>query len=212
MKSRKTNFIMLMLSFVFCFTACNDGAGQASVKIGQQEWASKNLNVATFRNGDAIPEAKTNEEWYKASMEGKPAWCYYDNDPKNGVKYGKLYNWYAVKDPRGLAPRDWHVPSDKEWIKLTDYLGGVVGVGNKMKNKEGWIKNGNGSNESGFSGLPSGNRSGTFGSIGDSGAWWSSTEHNTDNAWYRDLSYSDDDIFGGDIDKGCGFSVRCVKN
>jgi uncharacterized protein (TIGR02145 family) len=52
------------------------------------------------------------------------AWCYYENDAKNGVKYGKLYNWYAVNDARGLAPAGWHVPTDYEWEVLSTFLGG----------------------------------------------------------------------------------------
>jgi TolA-binding protein len=107
-----------------------------SVKIGTQTWMAENLNVSTFRNGDPIMEAKTNEEWEKAGKEGKPAWCNYENDPKNGAKYGKLYNWYAVNDPRGLAPAGWHVPSDAEWTTLGDQLGDEAS--NKMKSTSGW--------------------------------------------------------------------------
>jgi uncharacterized protein (TIGR02145 family) len=115
------------------------GTGTATfsqtVTIGTQVWMTKNLNVATFRNGDPIPEAKTDEEWERAGAEGKPAWCYYNNDPKNGTKYGKLYNWYAVNDPRGLAPSGYHVPPDAEWTILTDYLGGEYDAGTKVKSK-----------------------------------------------------------------------------
>ena len=71
-----------------------------TVTIGTQVWMTKNLDVATFRNGDPIPQAKTDEEWEKAREEGKPAWCYYKNKKKNGKKYAKLYNWYAVTDSR----------------------------------------------------------------------------------------------------------------
>jgi len=81
-----------------------------TVNIGTQTWMAKNLNVSIFANGDPIPEVKTNEEWKKAAEEKKPAWCYYENDPANGAIYGKLYNWYAVSDPRGLAPKGWHIP------------------------------------------------------------------------------------------------------
>ena len=110
-----------------------------SVIIGEQEWMLENLNVAHFRNGEPIPEAKTNDEWERAGMEKTPAWCYYyDNDPENGKKYGKLYNWFAVNDPRGLAPEGWHVPCDNEWTRLTDYLGGEEIAGTKMKNTSGW--------------------------------------------------------------------------
>ncbi len=81
------------------------------VKIGNQVWTSKNLDVEQFNNGDKIPEAKTNEEWNLANKNKTSAWCYYDNDNKNGMKYGKLYNWYAITDPRGIAPKGWHIPS-----------------------------------------------------------------------------------------------------
>ena len=109
-----------------------------TVPIGTQVWMTKNLDVATFRNGDPIPEAKTAEEWEKAGENKQPAWCYYDNDPANGAKYGKLYNWYAVNDSRGLAPVGYHIPSDAEWTKLTDFLGGESVAGTKMKSKSGW--------------------------------------------------------------------------
>jgi hypothetical protein len=91
-----------------------------SVRIGDQLWMTRNLDVDRFRNGDLIPHVKSDEEWIKAGENGQPAWCYYDNDPKNGKKYGKLYNWFAVNDPRGLAPKSWHVPTDEEW---TEYSG-----------------------------------------------------------------------------------------
>ena len=104
-----------------------------TVTIGTQVWMTKNLDVSTFRNGDTIPQAKTTEEWKRAGENQQPAWCYYDNDPANGAKYGKLYNWYAVNDSRGLAPVGYHVPSDAEWTKLTDFLGGESVASTKMK-------------------------------------------------------------------------------
>ena len=93
---------------------------EGEVKIGDQKWMSVNLNVSHFRNGDSIPEVRTPEDWEKAGKEQKPAWCYYDNNPENQSRLGKLYNWYAVNDPRGLAPEGWHVSSDADWNVLTD--------------------------------------------------------------------------------------------
>ena len=120
------------LFFIAIVSISSFGFAQ-SVTIGTQTWTTKNLDVATFRNGDAIPQAKTNEEW-KAGRENKqPAWCYYDNDAKNGTKYGKLYNWYAVNDARGLAPAGWHIPTDEEWTVLSTFLGGGDVAGKKMK-------------------------------------------------------------------------------
>jgi uncharacterized protein (TIGR02145 family) len=129
--------ITILIAACMLLFSCENKASGQEIKIGPQIWATKNLDVITFRNGDTIPEAKTNEEWKKAGEEGKPAWCYYDNDPENGKKYGKLYNWYAVNDPRGLAPKGWHVPSDAEWIVLIDYLGGEEVAGTKMKSSSG---------------------------------------------------------------------------
>ncbi len=137
--------ITLFLVFLSCDSSNSKNESETpletEVKIGNQVWMIKNLDVNTFRNGEAIPEAKTEDEWIKAGEEGKSAWCYYENDPKNGEKYGKLYNWYAVVDPRGLAPKGWHVPSDAEWSSLINYLGGNEIAGKKMKSKHGWKGN-----------------------------------------------------------------------
>ena len=92
-----------------------DGNIYGITKIGKQYWTTKNLNVSRFRNGDPIPEAKTKDEWIQAGIKKQAVWCYYDNDFKNGTKYGKLYNWYAVNDPRGLAPEGWDIPTDDDW-------------------------------------------------------------------------------------------------
>ena len=108
------------------------------VAIGTQVWTTKNLDVATFRNGDAIPQAKTDEEWEVAGNNKQAAWCYYENNTANGTKYGKLYNWYAVNDYRGLAPAGWHVPTDEEWTVLSTFLGGEDLAGKKMKSTSGW--------------------------------------------------------------------------
>src|SRR4030065_2637743 len=139
------------------------------VRIGAQAWAIANLNVITFRNGDKIPEAKNNKEWVSAGESGKPAWCYYNNDPKNGLKYGRLYNWYAVNDPRGLAPAGWTLPGDADWAPLAYYMGGKEVSGGKLKSTSGWIGGDNGTNETGFMGLPGGYRveNGTFLNLGN---------------------------------------------
>ena len=132
---------------LFCFSIGFLKAQMNEIKIGQQVWTAENLNVDKFRNGDPIPEAKTDEEWENAGNNKQAAWCYFDNDPSNGIKYGKLYNWYAVNDPRGLAPLGCHIPSDQEWTDLTTYLGGEEQAGAKMKSKEGLNYNSNGTNQ-----------------------------------------------------------------
>jgi hypothetical protein len=105
---------------------------------------TKNLDVEKFNNGDPIPHVKTEEDWKKAGENKQPAWCYYDNDQGNGTKYGKLYNWYAVNDPRGLAPVGFHIPTNYEWEILINYLGGEYQAGKKMKSKSGWRSKNNG--------------------------------------------------------------------
>jgi uncharacterized protein (TIGR02145 family) len=185
------------------------------VKIGNQTWMTENLNVDRFRNGDLIPEAKTADDWKRAGKNEQPAWCYNNNDPVNGEKYGKLYNWYAVYDSRGLAPTGYHVPSDFEWTTLTTYLGGEDIAASKLKSNSGWNYNGNGTNSTGFSGLPGGYRvgNGTFGFIGKSGYWWSSSKADTFSAWYRSLHYLNGNLLrNGHSPKQGGFSVRCLRD
>lgn len=184
------------------------------VTIGSQVWMAENLNVDKFRNGDPIPQVTTEEAWKLASKEGQPAWCYYNNDPSNEKKYGKLYNWYAVIDSRGLAPAGWHIPSDDEWTQLTNFLGEADKVGTKLKSTSGWKDDRNGTNSTGFSGLPGGSRSpnGKFNYLGSYGYWWSSSEFTPNIAWHRYLPYINDGIKRGSSYEGFGMSIRCVKN
>jgi uncharacterized protein (TIGR02145 family) len=189
-----------------------------SLKIGEQVWMSKNLDVSHFRNGDPIPEARTAKEWTAARKEGKPAWSYYENrrlqdDPIHGQDYGKLYNWYAVNDPRGLAPEGWHVPSDDEWTVLTDTLGGVKAAGNKLKSISGWKYNCNGTNESGFNGLPGGRCIfGRFIHIGVRGVWWSSSPYQYSIDYACSHYLTNGSLESYDNHKGIGCSVRCIQD
>jgi hypothetical protein len=160
-----------------------------TVVIGTQEWTKINLNVSKYRNGDIIPEVKDPKKWAKLTTG---AWCYYNNDPKNGAIYGKLYNWYAVNDPRGLAPEGFHVPTIDELEE---------------------VKNLKDSNE--FKGLPGGvrfNKDSIFGSIGYYGYWWSSSDSNNLNAWSRYLYFNNNYAGRNDSFKTNGFSVRCLRD
>ena len=204
--------LTVLIIIVLITSACSDKTPDIVV-IGTQTWTTKNLDVATFRNGDAIPQAKTDEEWEAAGVNKQPAWCYYENDVANGTKYGKLYNWYAVKDARGLAPTGWHIPTDEEWTVLSTFLGGENVAGEKMKSSSGWNHAGNGNNSSGFSGLPGGYRLyyGNFSSVGSNGDWWSASEDYGSFAWYRLLGYGSS-LYRNNSFKDVGFSVRCVKD
>jgi uncharacterized protein (TIGR02145 family) len=181
-----------------------DGNQYNVVKIGSQVWTKENLNVSKYRNGDVIPQVTDPTQWANLTTG---AWCYYNNDPANGAVYGKLYNWYAVNDPRGLAPDGWHIPSDAEWTTLTTLLGGENVAGIKIRSS--------GTNQSGFSGLLGGLNS-HMGTpyFKDQGAyWWSSTEDNLNKVFFRSSGVNDNIVYRGNFyEKQYGFSIRCIKD
>ena len=223
---KKTNYfsglvVIAILTFTTLVNHCN---GQASsiqtIKIGKATWMSENLNVDKFRNGDPIPVVTNEIAWKFANKKQKPVCCYYNYDPVNGKKFGKLYNWYAVNDPRGLAPEGWHVPSDAEWSAcVNNFDPGANGgqnqneAGKKLKSNNGWNKNGNGTNESGFNAMPGGACiEGGFQEIGEYGTWWSSTEVDNETAWSWKMDMYSNNIERTNLDKWFGYSVRCIKN
>ena len=186
----------------------SSGSNYKTVKIGDQTWMKENLNVDHYRNGDVIPEVQEGE-WSNLTTG---AWCYYNYDPANGKKYGKLYNWYAVNDPRGLAPKGWHIPTLKEFETL---VATVHQDGNALKAVGQGYGNGVGTNTSGFSALLAGCRFSSihFGRLGYVAAFfWSSTEDSTDIAYSFGLSNNGSDVSLFGIGKEYGFSVRCVKD
>jgi uncharacterized protein (TIGR02145 family) len=197
-----------------------DGNTYTSIIINGQEWMQQNLAVTKYRNGDPIPTGLSNSTWQNTT---NGAYAIYNNDAANNTLYGKLYNWYAVNDTRGLCPSGWHVPSDGEWSTLINYLdpsanGGDTWpnvAGGKLKSTTGWNSPNEGAtNESGFTGLPGGYRlaNGTYNSIGNYGGWWSSTEYDSYIAWNRELYYNFSYVGRYDYSKRYGFSVRCVRD
>lgn len=200
------------------------GEIEAPVKIGNQIWSNRNLDVSTFRNGDPIPEAKTPAEWQQFCKDRKPAFLYLYFGPKNGKKYGKLYNFYAVKDMRGLAPNGWHIPSADEFEILINNLGGKYSAGKKLKSKTGWnAEAGNGTNESGLNLLPSGrawdneydkepNLKSVF-KMDEDVILWSTTVDKTTTFNGMSLYFGVNDYVGvGSEYPTRGFSVRCIKD
>lgn len=195
--------------------------------IGQQIWMQQNLNVSRYRDGTPIPQVTDPTQWANLTTG---AWCYYNNTTANGTTYGKLYNYYAVAGiydaaslaneslRKKLAPTGWHIPSDAEWTTLTTFLGGVSVAGGKMKEAgtTHWDSPNTGAtNESGFTGLPGGFRSGSpamFYSIGRQAFWWSSSENDAEGAWGRGLDLYYDYVNSYTGNKLNGFSVRCVKD
>lgn len=182
--------------------------------IGEQVWMKENLNVDKFRNGDLIPQVKTKRAWKRANKKKQPAWCYYNNNPNNGETHGKLYNWYAVNDPRGLAPEGWAIPSQAEWQKLVVYLGGNKPAASKIQAANTWRNSNNSSKNSGFNAFPSGYRSisknDDFMEIDFLSAWWSSllSENNFSVTYVLD-AYKNS-IYKTELDMGDGASVRCI--
>lgn len=183
------------------------------VKIGNQVWMAENLNEDKFRNGDPIKEVKSTEEWILAGKNKQPAWCYYNNDSANGAIFGRIYNFYAISDARGLAPSGWQIPNNNQWMELSEYLGGEREAGKKMKSTSDWNDNGNGSNESGFNALPGGGRyaNGTFVFQGESTGFWSITADSAHTAWFRYLAAVDDLNHKYSLKKAAGMYVRCIK-
>lgn len=183
------------------------------VKIGNQIWSAENLKVDKFKNGDPIPHARNKRQWKKAAKNKQPAWCYYGMDPYHEGVYGKLYNWYAVTDSRGLCPDGWQIPTSEDWDILIEHLGGKSQAGHSMKGKGTWKDNGSGSNKSKFDGRPGGvrNADGIFSFKDSYGKWWSSSAPDATNAWCQYLYHGYKMSLKELLNKGYGLSVRCVK-
>ena len=196
-----------------------DGNQYDVIKIGNQIWMKENLKVSKYRNGESIPTGLDDNAWLNTN---KGAYAIYNNNNANNAIYGKLYNWYAVSDSRGLCPSGWHVPGDSEWTTLTNYLGGESVAGGKMKSTGTTLwssPNFEATNESNFSVLPGGYRNydGSFYDVRRSAFFWSATEFEDLDflAWLRNLSNSTGNVGRNDnVDnfKSVGASVRCLRD
>jgi uncharacterized protein (TIGR02145 family) len=189
-----------------------DGYVYKTVTIGTQTWMAENLKTTKFNDGTSIPLVLIYDEWQALSTSG---FSWYENNSTSKNSYGALYNWYALNTGK-LCPVGWHAPSDSEWSALTNYYGVEEIAGGKLKEKgtTHWQDpNGGAVNEDGFTALPGGHRgfNGGYGDQGDFGYWWSSTESNATEAWYRIIGFRESNIqrlnFGR---KNSGYSVRCV--
>ncbi|MFZ4105044.1 fibrobacter succinogenes major paralogous domain-containing protein [Flavobacterium sp.] len=212
-----------------------DGENYGSVKLNGKEWMKKNLDVSKYKNGDDIPQITDVTQW-DALTTG--AWCYYENDTANGPIYGKLYNWYAITDPRGLAPAGWHIPTDTEWSELATFLGGESEAGRKLKENSTistWdVTTNYATNQSGFTATPAGTGylnyhlpapvvpaapaptlADLFKGKTKVTYWWSATTTGStasDLVWTRNVNSSTDQLVRSGAIKSSGLSVRCVKN
>lgn len=191
-----------------------EGNTYKTVTIGTQTWMAENLRTTKYNDGTIIPHVK-GAEWGRATTG---AYCNYNNTENKDtiVTFGRLYNWNTVNTGK-LAPAGWHVPTDAEWTILTDYLGGLILAGGKLKENgmTHWSDpNLDATNVSGFTALPGGSRdhNGIFFHIGKHGLWWSATEKDAANAWYRYSSYNSSIVTRNDYLKQLGYSVRCIKD
>ena len=188
-------------------------------------WFAENLRTLAYSNGEDIPFNLTDSQWNYADYGATTV--YGEDDGCNNYssdidscdplvafeEYGRLYNWYAVNDDRGLCPAGWHVPSEGEWYNLVSAFGGSSVAGESLKSTYGWSYEGQGTNESGFNGMPGGKRqdgSGYFSSAGDNGTWWTSTPYSS-LARYSELKFNSNGVTNSYADRETGYSVRCVQ-
>lgn len=189
----------------------HEGRTYKTVKIGNQTWMAENLNVITFLNGDTIPAAYDAEEWILGGVFELPARMDIAFDEENGLFFGKLYNYLAISDARGIAPPGWRVPTNEDWIQLAEALGGPEAATIKLKSAEGWLENG--TNESGFEGYPLGmiDMDGYYDGLGFSGYWWSITMDDEDYVINRNLTENKYPFEKALSHPFNGLSVRLIK-
>ncbi len=191
-----------------------DGFVYNTVKIGNQVWMKENLKTTRYCDRSVIPLISSASAW---STTTSGAYSSYNNDNANVTFYGALYNWYAIKDNRGLCPDGWHIPTNEEWTELTEYLGGLEVSGGKMKSTkpEEWSSPNTGAdNNSGFSAVGAGFRDGTgiYSGLKEISYFWSSSEYSPTHGIARKLFYNYPSVsFAGNL-KQSGFSVRCIKD
>lgn len=192
-----------------------DGNVYSVVTIGSQCWLGENLKTTRFRDGSAIPLLQNDSDWKYATT---PAMVSYDNDNGNDATYGKLYNWYAIGDARGICPQGFHVPHDNEWATLSKYLdpdNEFAGARMKEVGTDHWEQPNEGANNSsGFTALPGGMRfrEGQFDFIGKNGLFWSTRQDGDFEGYFVTLSYNDTEARRTVMFKQAGFSCRCVKD
>ena len=189
-----------------------DGNVYNTLKIGRQVWMFDNLNVSRYCNGDVVNNVSDYDEWTSTTSG---AWSYYDNNKYYSKPYGKLYNWHAVNDPRGLAPKGWHIPSYKEWRQLIDILGGdmVAGTLIKFYSRMGRLSSGE-TVDSKFDDFFSGSRylGGAFLFKKYNAYYWTSSKKNDNTSWYINLNSYDSKVYVDYNFNHNGMSVRCVKD
>jgi uncharacterized protein (TIGR02145 family) len=201
------------LTFKTYVVADADNNYYYSVTIGSQIWMLENLKTTHYKDGTSIPLVTDNTAWKNLSA---PGYCWYSNNETTyKTTYGAIYNWYTVNTGK-ICPAGWHVPTNGEWVALTNYLGGESVAGNKLKESGSihWGDINAGTNETGFTALPGGSRidDGTFSGIGLSGLWWSASASLATTSYYAILYHNSGNLVRGGNLNVYGLSIRCAKD
>jgi uncharacterized protein (TIGR02145 family) len=193
-----------------------DAGDTTTIEIAGMRWTGKNLDLSTFRNGDPIPLAKNDAEWLAATKAGQPISRYLNDNKESGKTFGRLYNWYAVNDARGLAPKGFHISTSDEWENMISRLGDRTTLAGRLKSKTGWReKDLPGTDQYGFDARPGGNAmsNGGFAGAGGIANFWCATARDERTAWC--VSFFGHKQAFDRIDpypKSVGQYVRCVKD
>jgi uncharacterized protein (TIGR02145 family) len=201
----------------FNFISCTDGDSNhyATVKINNKVWMAENLKTTKYSDGALIPNVTDAVQWASLSTG---AWCNFENQSRNALTYGRLYNWYAVNDSRNICPPDWHVPTDAEWTAVANYLGGEAVAGGKMKETgtDHWLSpNLGATNETGLTIIAGGYRyenGRDFPGFKYGGSYWTKTAQDATTAFNRDIFYYTTACNYNACGKRNGLSIRCIKN
>lgn len=185
------------------------GTHYNTLTLNNQLWMAEDLRETSFRNGEPIPQARSASEWQQAVLNNAPAWCFLDFD-KNNSEHGLYYNWYAVNDPRGLAPEGWEIPPNRMLFQMARELSFDSW---HIKAADGWQNRHYIYNATGFSAYPGGlvSASGSFNGTDNSTYWWSATEKNAENAMYMMVYEDFSSIVFRDLPKEFGMLVRCYR-
>ncbi len=188
-----------------------------TVHIGSQIWLRENLRTGRYRNGDSIPFLSQPALWNDVGIGYAGL---FQNNPSFKQPFGLLYNFYAIKDTRGVCPVGYKVPSDSDWNQMLSNLGASSTTAGSLLKKIGsgslpdWVyPNNDANNQSGFTAFAGGYRgiNGLDYFAGFNGYWWSTTTINSQTATSRILQYNASNLSAVGNSKSMGLSVRCLK-
>lgn len=187
---------------------------QTAIIVNSGEWMTSNLKTAHFANGDTIMSGRNLDD---ISAMSQPSFFFYSaGDSATSMnRYGRLYTWYVVNDPRGLCPTGWHVASHNDWDTLKKYLGGQEVAGGKLKGSSYWSSPNTGAdNTSMFNALPAGFRTPAevYAEVSKTAIFWTMSQDTADRAWSMYVKYNYPSLFQAPNEKNNAYSVRCIRD